>query len=927
MKEFILSIFIGLQALLGFGGQEPNLGATILFPHQGGTGIGTATAGDVGKVLIVSDDSPFTYTLQTVSGTGDITGGASLGTGLNIFDSKSGATLRFNSISAGSNISLSTTSNSNTIVISSTASGGGDFPFTPQTWGVSTSTTIGLLNGFLSTASSTQSGNFFLPALSQGILYTGTNGLVNTAASSSIFGFTPISNQLTKGYFIVGDDSGVAQATSSIFISSTGNVGIGTTTPYAKFSITNTGTDPSFIVEDSASPDSSPFIIDATGNVGIGTAGPISKLHVNTTSSVGLQVNSGDAVWPQVFQAGSSGVIVDNNNKGLGSWVAMEIWGQGLTASPTKKAITFGYRSDGSSVNYGEIYGSSVPLRLGTSQGGSTLVLDTTGNVGIGTTDPSAKLTIKPTSNNASHLDIKQADNTTGLQFGTWDGGGSFIFMNGNTGTRDIQISTLGGSGTSYINSGNIGIGTTSPGTKLQVSGTHVSGTGLIQAKGIGSSGYISALTDSPSTQSSGYIVGSANNWYMYQDVNSSDLKFYFGGSGSGDRVTFKDDGNVGIGTTSPGNLLHVSGNSYDLARFESSGTSAGLSIKSSGHQYELQSDPSDSFIIYDRTNSAYRMVIQNSGNVGIGTTNPGRKLDVVGDVVVQGDDGWNGGGDIAPIFFGSNPAQGVGIGFLYGQGMAFDTYKAGSNGSLGGTDSLTAMFIQTTTGNVGIGTTTPNFKLVSTNSTGPQLSLSAGAGVNQWVMRNEGGELAFATSTYTATSSVSALRIDSNGWGIWQMLKSIAKLIIPFGANPTVNTQGEIAIDTTAASSSLAFYDGTAERRLYTDNTKSFFISTSTLSSFNGTGTTTIEMKMVYRPTTIVAVSCKATTTGTAYLDFGDGTNWSNLVTCNTTGTYTNLSSNNTFVMGEMMKFRLGTIATLTQGFTISYVERQDAD
>src|SRR3990167_1305990 len=54
---------------------------------------------------------------------GDITGGSSLGTGLNIFDSESSGVLRFNSLAAGANITLSTTTNSNTIVISATGAG------------------------------------------------------------------------------------------------------------------------------------------------------------------------------------------------------------------------------------------------------------------------------------------------------------------------------------------------------------------------------------------------------------------------------------------------------------------------------------------------------------------------------------------------------------------------------------------------------------------------------------------------------------------------------------------------------------------------------------------------------------------------------------------------------------------------------------
>jgi len=59
-----------------------------------------------------------------------------------------------------------------------------------------------------------------------------------------------------------------------------GRVGIGSSTPYAKLSINNVETHPSFIVEDSTSPDISPFIIDASGNVGIGTTSPYAKLSV-----------------------------------------------------------------------------------------------------------------------------------------------------------------------------------------------------------------------------------------------------------------------------------------------------------------------------------------------------------------------------------------------------------------------------------------------------------------------------------------------------------------------------------------------------------------------------------------------------------------------------------------------------------------------
>jgi len=74
----------------------------IITAPQGGTGIGSATAGQVGNCLTVADDSPFTYSLSSCA-----------------------------------------------------AGGGAPFAWTVQSWGVSTSTRLGFLNGFLSTASST----------------------------------------------------------------------------------------------------------------------------------------------------------------------------------------------------------------------------------------------------------------------------------------------------------------------------------------------------------------------------------------------------------------------------------------------------------------------------------------------------------------------------------------------------------------------------------------------------------------------------------------------------------------------------------------------------------------------------------------------------------------------------------------------------
>lgn len=55
------------------------------------------------------------------------------------------------------------------------------------------------------------------------------------------------------------------------YISSSGNLGVGSTTPTGKLTVTNTGAGDSFVVEDSTSPDTTPFKIDAAGRVMVGT--------------------------------------------------------------------------------------------------------------------------------------------------------------------------------------------------------------------------------------------------------------------------------------------------------------------------------------------------------------------------------------------------------------------------------------------------------------------------------------------------------------------------------------------------------------------------------------------------------------------------------------------------------------------------------
>lgn len=171
-----------------------------------------------------------------------------------------------------------------------------------------------------------------------------------------------------------------------------------------------------------------------------------------------------------------------------------------------------------------------------------------------------------------------------------------------------------------------------------------------------------------------------------------------------------------------------------------------------------------------DAVATTTQFIVTGAGNVGIGSTNPGAKLDVVGSVLSSSGFQSSGGGSVGTPAFrigadtGMYLVAGGNVGFTSGGVLQWDydstrmNLKSGYNLLVGG--------------NVGVGTTTIGYRLTSFVSNAPQLSLSNGAGFNEWVLRNDGSGLAFATSTGAATSSATALRINTNG-----------QLTIPFNA------------------------------------------------------------------------------------------------------------------------------------------------
>lgn len=256
----------------------------------------------------------------------------------------------------------------------------------------------------------------------------------------------------------------------------------------------------------------------------------------------------------------------------------------------------------------------------------------------------------------------------------------------------------------SYPSSGSVGIGTLSPAQLLHVRDGSAN-TGIIQLGG--TSYYSQFKTDA--TLGGLRII---NNW---GGANSGVIAFE-NGTGPTERMRIDNNGNVGIGTTSPGALLDVSKGASGLGgeiiirnTSQVSGNYSALSFSSASDVGSYQKG--GIFYVSEETSgygrgyfqfgleatasgtnvtpaNAVGMVIRNSGNVGIGITSPYRKLDVNGDANIATN-------------------------LIVGTSIYTNTYTAGSSSAVtfknsAGIDVITYL----SGGNVGIGTVTPSEKL-----------------------------------------------------------------------------------------------------------------------------------------------------------------------------------------------------------------------
>ena len=283
------------------------------------------------------------------------------------------------------------------------------------------------------------------------------------------------------------------------------------------------------------------------------------------------------------------------------------------------------------------------------------------GKVGIGTTNPGYNLDIQSTGNNYLRVGTTDGTGAAGVIFANDSATRWCIYSAAGTSALNFYYTTL--NALTLLQSGNIGIGTTSPTALLHISGNTATSLKLTNAQGSGVGIDLTGL-------SNGYSFSIANNqWIRFADTGGTqrlilgvDLsnQTWLASPPGGDvgicsegiavqGITVKKTtGNVGIGTTSPGYGLHVansiaddkmvlvqnSNSSYNTVfrvRSSADNKQAGISFGNNtvGKMYMYKPESSGDLAIYDEVNSKELARIQSGGNVGIGTAAPDAPLEI----------------------------------------------------------------------------------------------------------------------------------------------------------------------------------------------------------------------------------------------------------------------------------------------------------
>ncbi len=575
--------------------------------------------------------------------------------------------------------------------------------------------------------------------------YQGINGLGKNFVPVEMIGQSTSTQLVVKGYS-VGQTNPVFQVQDH-----TGG-GLFSVSNDGKLNILNTASGSTFISTDSITYAGAIATVGAANyNVYRDTSGPAFSYTTGLQSGVNVRALSQNAYSRYVY--GSSIGVNMQANPGYtasaiyayGLDLVYSLSGSGTKAVGVAAGIHVGnFAQTGTTTGYGiqieDQTGAGTAYSLVTNAGnvvfneggnaatnfrieGDTnsnlfYVQSSTDRIGVGTTSPNALLHVNG--------DAQIGVTSTGYYQIASGATNYFNSVNaplyfGTSGTNDLTLRTNSTARVTINDStGNVGIGTTTAGSRLTVatSGTDV----LSLTNSIGAYTLSGYTFQAPSS----YLIRSGGSGYLTLGASGDSIKFEMGAS---EIARFASNGNLGIGTNNPVYKLHVANIANNASQgiylSDVLGRASGLTPSNGGTGVPwVGSMTNDSFSL--GANNAEAMRILTSGYVGIGTAIPSNMLHVkvpagVGTAVaVALEHGDN-----------SGAGWGIGTGFSGYYGNRFIVSRTDGNTPLnidtstvylGGADSLGTPTARVNATGVGIGVS-PGAQLHTSMSSAPSLA------------------------------------------------------------------------------------------------------------------------------------------------------------------------------------------------------------
>jgi len=281
---------------------------------------------------------------------------------------------------------------------------------------------------------------------------------------------------------------------------------------------------------------------------------------------------------------------------------------------------------------------TKVPIELSSTPGivdnsnATAITIDSSENVGIGTSNPARELHIHDSTTDNVYLMLSNSTS------GSASGDGLQLFTDGtNAGLLNrengyLKFTTNNSDRMTIDSSGNVGIGTSSPNIKTHIYEDANSTIGIrIQNPNTGGSASSVLYFQTDTGTSRVYLDGQLMS--IRNESASPDIRFV---SGSTETVRIDSSGNVGIGTSSPSTTLHAYSSGTRQGKFEASGSGeSGITIANSDGSGELIMGGVEHFLLRNLTQGkdlifqttpsggsvTERMRIDSSGNLMVGIT------------------------------------------------------------------------------------------------------------------------------------------------------------------------------------------------------------------------------------------------------------------------------------------------------------------